>query len=175
MKKLLIVLGVMVAGLGAYAQGTISFTDIVIAGGVRTIDAPVSGPGGLLAGSGFTAQLWAGANANSLVAVGNGSPFLSGGGAGYFNGGSIAIPGIAPGSAAVLQVRAWDDSTGATWATATVRGQSATLTITTGGAGSPPGLPANLTGLASFSIVPEPTTIALGVLGAAALLLRRRK
>jgi hypothetical protein len=38
-----------------------------------------------------------------------------------------------------------------------------------------PSLPANLVGLTSFSLVPEPSTYALLALGAAALFLRRRK
>jgi hypothetical protein len=54
-------------------------------------------------------------------------------------------------------------------------GKSTAITVTTGGAGSPPSLPANLVGLTSFSLVPEPSTYALLALGAAALFLRRRK
>jgi hypothetical protein len=46
-----------------------------------------------------------------------------------------------------------------------------------GGTGSPPAATPNLEGLQSFSLVsaPEPSTIALGVIGASAFLFRRRK
>jgi hypothetical protein len=47
-----------------------------------------------------------------------------------------------------------------------------------GGIGSPPGTPPALSGITSFSLTttasPEPSTIALGVMGASAFLLRRR-
>jgi len=48
-----------------------------------------------------------------------------------------------------------------------------------GGTGIPPATTPNLTGLTSFSMmvtpVPEPATITLGIMGAAAFLARRRK
>jgi hypothetical protein len=58
-------------------------------------------------------------------------------------------------------------------------GESAASFITgLGGLGSPPGTPPALSGITSFSLTtqasPEPSTIALGVMGASAFLLRRR-
>jgi len=161
----------------ALAQGTINFNNFV----PPNIDAPIFDVGGTtrLAGSGFLAQLWAGPNAGSLAPIGAALPFFSqaSGGAGYINGPPDRSVGtVAPGAIAFVQVRAWNAASGADWNSAGIRGQSITLQITTGGAGNPPSLPADLTGLTSFSlaVIPEPSTIALGLLGVAALLLRRR-
>ena len=179
MKKTLIV-AAMLASLGAYAQGTVNFANIVIEGGVRVVDAPVFNVDGTtrLSGAGFQAQLVAGPNAGSLAVIGAPTGFLTGGGAGYFSGGPRTIDSVPPGNAAALQVQAWDTASGATYAAALTKNTSAVLNLAaTGGSGNPPSLPAKMTGLQSFSLktVPEPSTIALGALGLAALFLRRRK
>jgi len=108
-----------------------------------------------------------------------------------FNAGnSMEIPGTNPGGTADLIVRAWDSRTGVDYASATVRANSGKFTSDTLGGdpdGDGPLLPitpksmatGTATGFQSFSLsttlVPEPTTIALGALGAAALFIRRRK
>lgn len=109
-----------------------------------------------------------------------------------FNAGSnAAVPGTTPGGTADLIVRAWDSKSGATYDAATVRGDSGKFTSDTLGGdpdGDGPLLPITpksmatgaANGFKSFNlggtpIVPEPTTIALGALGAAALFIRRRK
>jgi len=91
---------------------------------------------------------------------------------------------------ATFQMRVWDNKGGTitTWDQAvqeflagrTALGYSPLFTVqqSLGGFGSPPGTPPNLVGLQSFQLytVPEPSVIALGVLGAGCLfLLRRRK
>jgi hypothetical protein len=180
MKKLLIIAAFMAAALSTSAQGTVNFVNRI----TGTLDAPVFGIDGVtpLNGSGFMAQLYAGTSADSLQAVGNPAPFRTGTGAGYWN--PTAAPstealrvvnGIAGGANAFVQVVAWDVASGATYAAAGIKGASPVFQVALGGAGNPPSTPAVLTGLQSFSLVPEPSTIALGLLGAAALLLRRRK
>lgn len=108
---------------------------------------------------------------------------------GRFNAGSsVAVPGKGPGTTAQLIVRAWDTTKpgGGAYDTAAVRGKSLPFTTDLLGGdpdGDGPLLPitpkgmvtGTAAGFQSFSLVPEPTTIALGALGAAALLLRRRK
>ena len=139
-------------------------------------------------GTGFTAEMWAGADAASLTAVtGSQTPLRTGSTAGYVTQiATLAIAQITPGNSGTLQVRAWDNNNGAitSWAAAIAggnlraRGQSATWVNATGGAGVPPSAPAGLTGWTAFNIfspVPEPSMIALGALGLGALLLRRRK
>ena len=181
MKKLAIVVVCLATTIVGYAQGTFNFANKVTS---AAINAPIFDAGGtLLAGDGYLAQLWAGPNAGGLVAVGDAVPFRTGAAAGYISGVGRTLPTAAwatPGATVVLQFRAWAKSAGATWELASASGanfgQLATpLSLASGGVGDPPGLPADLKGLTSFNLVPEPSIIALGVLGAAALVLRRRK
>jgi len=143
-----------------------------------------------LSGAGFTAQLWGapGANAalSSLVACTGYSSagFRTGNAAGLWTTSTDAavVPGAAEGSVATLQVRVWDNTGGATtWdqavAANAIRGESALFNSPALGGLSPA---PNLIGLTSFNlagggITPEPTTFALMGLGAAALLIFRRK
>jgi hypothetical protein len=112
MTKLLILFGMVVAGLGAYAQGSVQFANIAYGSGGKVLDAPFFAEDCTtrIAGTEWMAQLWAGLGSNSLAAVGTGTPFLTGAGAGYFIGGVRTIPSIAPGSIAFVQVRFWDDT-----------------------------------------------------------------
>jgi len=171
----------MLVAVGAFAQGQVNFANRV----VGSYDAPVfvDSLAGVRAGAGYMAQLYAGATAGALTAVGSPVPFRTGAAAGYVTSSTVVIPSVAPGAVAQIQMRAWATSAGATYEAALAAsggtGQSAILAITTGGAGNPPSLPANLDGLASFAIVggtvPEPSLLALGALGGLALLIRRRK
>jgi len=124
--------------------------------------------------------------------VGDAYPFQANGR--FASGVGVSLPGVAEGATANgLILHAWDNTTGATYDAATLKGASAAFNNPTGGGTTPP---PSLTGLQSFNIsgtagpattpgpgsgpgtspgVPEPSTIALGVLGAAALLLRVRK
>jgi len=100
------------------------------------------------------------------------------------------VPGVVLGSdRGTFQMRVWDTKGGTitTWAqlldpanNGVLRGYSEIFTVpySLGGTLSPPNTPPFLQGLTSFNvfIVPEPSVIALGVLGAGCLfLLRRRK
>jgi len=185
MKKLLLVAAVMASALGAMAQGTVNFKN----------SAPVNQPvfnvdNTTRLTSTFSAQLlWSATAGGTFVAatLGDGSAaaaavFRDGTGAGFWNAGSDTgrKVGVAAGAAVFLKVQAWDNTGGATFATSNTKGESAVFSVTTGGAGDPPSLPADLTTFTSFkvsagTVIPEPSTIALGLLGAGALLLRRRK
>jgi hypothetical protein len=178
MKKLLLVAACIVASVGALAQGTILFNN-VSAGAVAGKITDADGTG--LAGTAFLAQLYAGADANSLAPVGAAVTFRTGAAAGFVNAATVAIPGVASGSvASFLQVRAWDATGGATYDAAVASGKhfGSSAIFASGGAlgggGSPPATPASLANFKGFSLIPEPSTIALGLLGASALLLRRR-
>jgi hypothetical protein len=178
MKKLLTLVGVLAISASLSAQGTVNFAN---AGG--GVNAPVFDVDGTtrLAGTDFMAQLYAGASADSLAPVGNATSFLTGGGAGYFNGGVVAVPTVAPGATGFFQVVAWATQGGthtsyaAALAAGANAGQSTVFSTGTGGVGEPPSPPLALVGLQSFNLVPEPSTYALLALGAAALFLRRRK
>ncbi|MBE0544087.1 MAG: PEP-CTERM sorting domain-containing protein [Verrucomicrobia bacterium] len=181
MKKSLLTLGCLLVGAVAYGQGTINFANIAGA----AVNAPVTQNDGLtrLAGAQFQVQLLAGSSADSLTAIAT-APFQTGGGAGYFVGGTQVVPGVAGGATAWVQILAWDTTAGASYAAAlasgmdNVYGFSGIFSVVTGNPNAePPGTPALLTGLESFSlvVVPEPSTIALAGLGLAGLLLFRRR
>ena len=159
-----------------FAQGTINFANLVVVDGVRLVDAPVSySNGALVSGPEFAAQLYAGRGFSSLSPVALSSPFLSGAEAGYFSGGTRTIDWVLPGQAVLVQVRVWQLSTGPTWETAIQRAESVTMTIQTGGLNGAP--PANLIGLPPFGFIaiPEPSTLALLLLGATVLGARVRR
>ncbi len=182
MKKILLTLAFMAAAVVAHAQGTVNFNNFV--SGEVNARVSLQSSGAFLAGTQYGIQLYSGISGSSaLTLTANGAVlnFRTASGAGYLNPNGTdttrVIAGVTPGSAATIQVRAWDLTTGSTWETATIRGESNLLTLNTGGAGNPPGLPANLVGLQAFSIapIPEPSTFALGALGVGALLMVRRR
>ena len=167
------------------AQGTVSFNNRVLAndGVAFLVNAPVFNIDGVtgLSGATYLAALYAGPVGGALAQVGAAVPFRTGTRVGYVD---IASPDrtvatVAPGAAGSFQVRAWLASSGATYEAALGAGGptgfSNTFSVTTGGAGNPASLPANLVGLQSFSLVPEPSVIALGLIGVCVLLLRRKK
>jgi hypothetical protein len=190
MKKLVITLGAGFLALSLYAQGTVAFN--TIGGGVN---APATNAltGARVAGTSFLAQLFygaAGTQEEGLVPVSNpAAAFGTGSFAGYVNsasgGGNRTVP--FPNNTPVLfQVRAWDASLGSDYATAyanwladstgtKVLGRSGIITVVVT---EPPASPALLIGLQGWNLVPvpEPSVLALGILGGlGVLLLRRRK
>jgi hypothetical protein len=187
MKKLLIIASVLAVTLSsAVGQGTIEFVNRIT--GQGTFDNAVTDEvsGGRLDGSGFSAQLYAGPAGSAdgaLTAVGAATAFRSGNAAGLWNAITVTIDSVAPGASARVQARAWDNNGGAvtSWEATGLdfaRGESASFdSQALGGAGAPPSLPASFEGVGPFSIViiPEPTTLVLGALGAAALVFFRRR
>ena len=146
-----------------------------------------------LTGTTFVAQVWYGASASTLTSSFAPSPFRASTTTypGTWNPAAVGGPGalgtltgFAPGSTVTLQVRVWDSSVagvGAAQALTKTAGTGLSETFTYAIPADPLAIPGGMGGLKSFnlaaggSVVPEPTTIALGALGAAALLLRRRK
>jgi hypothetical protein len=148
-----------------------------------------------LTGTSFVAQVWYGASASTLTSSFAPSPFRastttypgSWNPAATGGPGAIAtLTGFAPGSTVTLQVAVWDSAiagVGAAQALAAKSGTGLSQTFTYAIPADPLAIPGGMEGLKSFNLAaggvvpvgPEPTTIALGALGAAALLLRRRK
>jgi len=102
-----------------------------------------------------------------------------------FSGTDPGIPNTSGGVATVALAAWWNPggaypTIGAAQAAGQAYGWSDTATITAlGGTGSPPAPNPSLAGLTSFSLIsvttsPEPSTIALGIMGASAFLARRR-
>jgi hypothetical protein len=175
LKRLLVSASALLVLTNLMAQGTVNFAN---AGG--GVNAPFFDLDGTtrLAGPEYMAQLFAGPSADSLAPVGAPATFLTGGGAGYFNGGVIAVPSVAPGEVGWFQVGVWQTLGGtipsytAALAAGAYYGQSAVFATLTGGVGSPPSPPMALVGLQSFALIPEPSTWALLAFGTALFTLR---
>ena len=143
--------------------------------------------GGLLSGTRYAIEFWAGpasATDFSGLTLITTTTFRTGATATALPNGITAtttatIGNVAAGVSAKLAVRAWDTQSGATYDLAFSRGAGALfLSAPLGGvdAGSNLVLPANWVGQ-SFSIatVPEPSSMALAGIGAASLLIFRRR
>ena len=90
--------------------------------------------------------------------------------------GPVIVPTVAPGQQATVVMRIWEGAVGSSYDMALLKCQSNPITLTLGGvpATGAPIPDAVLVGLQIFCM-PEPSTMALGLLGVAALLYRRRK
>jgi hypothetical protein len=222
MKKVLLFTASLVVAVSAFAQGTVQFNNAVAAAQLqfRVYDFDPANPllakhgntsaqlpagsqtygGALLAGTGFTVELWGvaggGAAVDTLQRLA-GTTFRTGSAAGVFN--TAALPGAtslvpvpnAPqgtptATVGTFQVRAWNNLGGTVTSWAAVlgnpgvaRGLSEVITSAPlGGTGQPAATDPVLAGMTSFNIapIPEPSAIALGVLGLGTLMfLRRRK
>ncbi len=100
---------------------------------------------------------------------------------GTFFGGTVTIPNYV--GTISLQIRAWLTTDGSTYETANIGGHtgaSSVMQVALGDSSAKPAVGAtSLKDLSSFAVtasaVPEPSTIALGVMGLSVLLFRRRK
>ena len=197
MKKATLILflaafGLAVSAVRAKAQGSIFLnnydTGFGVFQGVGTTPAP----------AGYFYQILGGVDATSLSPIatanpGNASTFtfqagdINGNGANsgtFFDQGYGFVAGVAPGASGSFQVVAWQSGFASYAAAAATLGawigSSPIWTEVTGTHPTLPALPTptqlNLPGQIHMAqVVPEPSAIALGVLGAAAFLLRRRK
>ena len=173
MKNTLSTLALMISIVAAKSQGTIDFTSQA-----NPVEfAPAGGNAVCIA------QLfWAPVGSSTYTAVsGNPVGFQSGAKSGFWNASLepvVTTPGLAGGSQVMVYAQvsggtAVDDTGNGLWA-----GRSASILVTTGNAGSPFTAPASIAGIPSFTValaMPEPSTMALCVMGAGGLFLRRRR
>lgn len=180
MKKLIVGASLVAAAVGALAQGQFQFANLN-ANTTPVIDAPVrNSDGTLLEGTAFLANAYiklATDPDSSYSPVGGVTPFpfRTGTRAGYIV--PIALTTTYAHDTEInVEFRAWEAAGGTSYDAAKNAGfkygKSAPVTLKVQAA---PFFPADMIGLQGFSLVPEPSTMALGVLGAAALLLRRRR
>jgi len=176
MKKLLVTLAAVLVSVSAFAQGTVTLNNRTSTGDAKIfMPDGVTGPGQ----NGGMAQLYL-SSGGTLTALTPSTPFRSSSAAAsvFVTPIDVTVPGIAAGSPATFVLRAWVGA--GSYEAAATRGESAPVSVSALG-GVPPGGGAPITtpdlaGLQGFNlVVPEPSTIALGVLGAAALFIRRRK
>jgi len=222
MKKNLLVLAGLLSAVGAFAQGSIQFSDRVTGTSTAAVVAPIYGVdpanqtatktgnpatagtapipvgtqvygGAPLVGSGFTASIWArvAGTQNAFVQAAT-TPFRTTTSAALVGFWTVPTTAVVLGnvpsdaaSRAEIIIRAWDNAGGTitTWAQAidpanTTHGWGESLAFTVSDQlGGGVVLPPTLAGLQSFQlhVVPEPSVIALGALGAGCLLLLRRR
>jgi hypothetical protein len=167
MKKLILSTAALIVTVASvYGQGEVIFNNRI----TGSVEARVTNPDGSGVGAGFTAQLFGAPQTTveaNLVALTPTTTFRTSSAAaqGYVNQVTVAVPGVASGLTATLQMRVFDSS-------GALVGKSNMIDVQLGGNTLPP---ANLVGLAPFTI-PEPSTIVLAALGGLGLLaIRRRK
>jgi len=198
MKKITTILA-LVAGLSVgYSQGTVDFNNNH-ADFVTTAPTAANGHAdrfvydtnntSKLTSTNWLAQLYYNAGANqsegSLHTISGdvGSKFrvTTTANPGTWSGGGKTFSDVDASQTATLQVRVWDGSLFSSYALAVagngITGKSALFNYTVPAAGTLDTKAFYIEGLQSFTIgnVPEPTTIALGVLGAASLFVVRRR
>jgi hypothetical protein len=155
----------------SWAQGLIYFSNWVW----NRFSAPVFQPDGRTyapAGSIYV-QLHAGPDANSLAPVG--VPVLLGPRDGFYDGGTVTIPSVAPWEMGWFQVQAWAvTATGMDDARARGLWWGSTEVFPSQTSGGPPEYAYPLFSLKSMTLVPEPGAGALLVLGGGLWLLAVR-
>ena len=203
MKKFFVITVLAASVATGFSQGTVNFNNNVAFATTPSATAGVGLPSNghddrlvywtdnttKLTGTNYYAQLYYAAGANQaeggLATIGGDTPskfrVATTSQPGTWSGGSKTLTGVAVGSTATLQVRVWDGSLFSTYAAAVsgggLVGKSATFNYTAPDTANP-NTPLDaqfMYGLQSFTLAPEPSTIALGVLGAASLLIVRRR
>jgi len=173
-----------IAGLalmGAVAQTNAAVSAVVLADNYGSGAGTITLASGGLAPATTFVEVLAGPTGGTLTSIASG-PLAE---AGYFDLSAQVIPGVAGGGSADFQVRAWQGGTSYDSATgpkgASTKWTQGTLGSFDDSVSPPPVKTGPELNMPTFAIggttppVPEPTTIALGMLGAAALLIRRRQ
>lgn len=182
-KTLATIITVGALAASSFAQGTVTFNNV--AATVVKIQTSQADPTliNMPVGGGRVELLWAAVGTTDLglfssVAV---TGFTTA--PGRFSGGAVTVPTPVAGGPAAFVVRGWTGSS-LTWGGITALDQSGyssifTLAATGNPTTVPPGTPASInpafTGLSLSYVIPEPSSMVLAGLGAASLLMFRRR
>jgi hypothetical protein len=175
MNKLLLAVITLAAGLTALAQGTVNLNNnYIVPGGATKAFVNLATGLPVPKALGRVEVLDSTGAVISGVKDGSGNTF---GADGLFFLGVTEVPAVPTGGTATLVIRAWDSSTGATYADATAKANTVvTVAGLGGGITLPPTLAAaGFAGLTLSGGVPEPSTVALAALGVAGLFFVARR
>lgn len=178
MKKILITLALVATTAASFAQGKITIGN----DGTHLITDSTGALVNQATGwNNYTMQLWGGTSAGSLalqtsfVGAAIGNPTFADG---RINNTAFALVGVAGGAVATLQLRFLDTATLGN----AFFGQTPVFTVTAGSfapnsivLGPPGGTSTWAAGNTQIAVVPEPTSMVLAGLGAASLLMFRRR
>jgi len=176
MKKVLLTAFAVMASLSLYGQGSVTFGNDATAL-VKLDKADGSAIANATANTYCVGLWWAPVGSSTFTYIENSKTTLGPVG-GRFTGGTKVIDTVAGGATVQLQVRGWETSA-ASFDASQAKGISSTFSYVTGNPNVTPAvIPATMmvqgfTGLTI--VVPEPSTIALGLMGLAGLFLLRRR
>lgn len=174
-KTLVIALAASLVAIGVQAQGTVSFANSA-ATRITLFESGDPAPTGTAVG-----LYWGTSSDEAGLALGPTANLIA---PGIFVAGTRAIAGAPENSMIWVQVRAWSgafdnyEDAFNSGDPSVLEGKSNIFQVPTGGGVNPPGVLTGTGRLEAFTVqpVPEPSTIALGLLGLAGLLaIRRRK
>jgi hypothetical protein len=178
MKKLILTVAALMVAAAAYGQGQFLFNTRDIAAG-NNVTFTLNGQPAT--GNDLFVEVLAGADANSLAPVAPALPLnRTGAGAGYTSPFSqIYTTTLAGGNAAIgyraYQGTSYDSAANKSAVITTQLGSSTPLTVALTTPPTPPNEVALGTGAVAIGVIPEPGTMALGLLGLGSLLLFRRR
>jgi len=170
MKKLMIAVAALMVSIAAYGQGQFVFNNRAL----PDVNAPFQDKSGVNL-TGYTVQVLAGANGSNVSAaqsVGT-TDMRTGNAAGYVNPLTPTVPGIGNGAKADV----WLNFFQGTSTTGAPAAQLGPYTVTLAEAPNTPGpLPLGTSPInTGIGTVPEPATLALGLIGLGTLLAFRRR
>jgi len=187
LKKLALSVALVASAVSAFGQGSVNFNNgglafkTVADRNVYLNTVGTANGGTLAVGTKYKVQLYVGSSADALQPiVTTPASFRATAGAGTWSGGNrdlvTSTTTYAQGASLFLAVRAWDSTTGATWETATFRGDSGAFAYTAPPTGTLDATQFYMENLRAFAVVvPEPGTFALAGLGILGFVMMRRR
>jgi len=115
---------------------------------------------------------------SAMMAIGSPVALRDGAAAGAVTSGAVPVTGASFNQSIFYSIVAWNTTSGMTYELATEKGNSTPVALTLGADAI--ATPPNVNTFDSFQlqnveVVPEPSTVALGIIGGLALLMRRRR